>query len=164
MIRFDYNAYWRTDEVNEFIKVLSKELQNSGINDVGVTNGEPSNWTRFYNWGYAEALFDDKQALSDLALLTTHGFINGDYDKLSMSGILFKEEFGKNLEEVKQEVIYTGDSPNDGPMFACFPNSVGVANVRQFEGKMANLPAWVTEKEGGWGFAEMVNILLAGEA
>jgi hypothetical protein len=30
----------------------------------------------------------------------------------------------------------------------------------QFEGKMAHFPAWVTKKEGGYGFAEMVNMLL----
>jgi hypothetical protein len=45
-------------------------------------------------------------------------------------------------------------------MFAYFPNSVGVANVKQFEGKMDHYPVWITEKEGGYGFAEMVKILL----
>jgi hypothetical protein len=28
---------------------------------------------------------------------------------------------------------------------------------------MDHYPAWITEKEGGYGFAEMVNILLVGE-
>jgi hypothetical protein len=45
-------------------------------------------------------------------------------------------------------------------MFQFFPHSVGVANVLQFEGKIAPKPAWITQKEGGYGFAEMVNILL----
>jgi hydroxymethylpyrimidine pyrophosphatase-like HAD family hydrolase len=57
-------------------------------------------------------------------------------------------------------VIYAGDSPNDAPMFGFFPNSVGVANVRNFTGKMSHDPAWVTEKEGGFGFAEMASGLL----
>ena len=104
-------------------------------------------------------LFENAGARAKISSIHVNGWF-GDYDKLSMSKILFKEEFGKNLEEVKQQVIYTGDSPNDGPMFAYFPNSVGVANVKQFEGKMVHLPAWVTQKEGGYGFAEMVNILL----
>ena len=107
-------------------------------------------------------LFENAGARAKISSIHVNGWF-GDYDKLTMSKILFKEEFGKNLADVKEQVIYTGDSPNDGPMFAYFPNSVGVANVRQFEGKMADLPAWVTEKEGGHGFAEMVNILLAGE-
>ena len=105
------------------------------------------------------ALFESAGARAKISSIHVNGWF-GDYDKLTMSKILFKEEFGKNLEEEKQQVIYTGDSPNDGPMFAYFPNSVGVANVSKFEGKMAPLPAWVTEKEGGYGFAEMVKILL----
>ncbi len=84
----------------------------------------------------------------------------GDYDKLTMSGILFEEVFGCRLEDIKQQVIYIGDSPNDVPMFSYFPNSVGVANVMQFEGKMDRYPAWVTKREGGYGFAEMVDGLL----
>lgn len=107
-------------------------------------------------------LFENAGAHAKISSIHVNGWF-GDYDKLTMSRILFREVFGKSLEEIKQQVIYTGDSPNDAPMFAYFPNSVGVANVRQFEGKMAHLPAWVTEKEGGYGFAEMANILLAGE-
>ncbi|MEX0324343.1 MAG: hypothetical protein AB3N63_19450 [Puniceicoccaceae bacterium] len=83
--RFDYNAHWPPEQVNTFMKVLSKEVDRSGLNDLGVTNGEPSNWTRFHNWGYAHALFSDKEAMAALDLLTTHGFINGDYTKLSYS-------------------------------------------------------------------------------
>ena len=104
-------------------------------------------------------LFEDAGARAKISSIHVNGWF-GDYDKLTMSKMIFKEEFGEDLEEVKEQVIYTGDSPNDGPMFAYFPNSVGVANVRQFEGKMAHLPTWITEKEGGYGFAEMVNILL----
>jgi len=84
----------------------------------------------------------------------------GEYDKLTMSGMLLEEVFGCRLEDIKQQVIYIGDSPNDVPMFSYFPNSVGVANVMQFEGKMDHYPAWVTKREGGYGFAEMVDGLL----
>ena len=57
-------------------------------------------------------------------------------------------------------MIYAGDSPNDAPMFGYFPNSVGVANVKKFTGKMPHDPAWVTEREGGLGFAEMTDRLI----
>ncbi len=80
--RFDYNMYWPPEQVNQFINVLAAELESRRIENLGITNGEPSNWTRFYNWGYAAALCESN-ALDNLALLTTHGFINGDMDKLS---------------------------------------------------------------------------------
>ena len=105
------------------------------------------------------SLFERAGAQAKVSSIHVNGWF-GDYDKLTMSGIMFEEVFGHRLEEIKDQVICTGDSPNDVPMFAYFPNSVGVANVRRFEGKMNHYPAWITEKEGGYGFAEMVNILL----
>jgi HAD superfamily hydrolase (TIGR01484 family) len=86
----------------------------------------------------------------------------GEYDKLTMTRFLFEEVFGENLEDIKEDVIYIGDSPNDAPMFAYFQNSIGVANVLNFKGRMPCEPAWVTQKMGGYGFAEMVDVLLAG--
>jgi hypothetical protein len=46
-------------------------------------------------------------------------------------------------------------------MFKYFPNSVGVANVLRFAERLDSKPVWVTKKEGGYGFAEMVDILLS---
>lgn len=83
--KFDYNMYWPPAQVNQFLKILPGFLSEKGITDVKVTNGEPSNWTRFYNWGYTKALFNDKEALGNLGLLTTHGFVNGDFKKLPHS-------------------------------------------------------------------------------
>ena len=45
-------------------------------------------------------------------------------------------------------------------MFAYFPHSVGVANVRAFADRIATLPAYVTAGEGGAGFAELAQALL----
>lgn len=87
----------------------------------------------------------------------------GDYDKLTMTALLFEEVFEKRLEDVKEQIIYIGDSPNDAPMFSYFPHSVGVANIKQFEDRLAHHPAWVTKREGGYGFAEMVDKLLTDE-
>jgi hydroxymethylpyrimidine pyrophosphatase-like HAD family hydrolase len=74
---------------------------------------------------------------------------------------MFEEVFSHRLEDVKDQVIFIGDSPNDAPMFSYFPHSVGVANVLHFKGMMDHSPAWVTNKEGGYGFSEMVEILLS---
>jgi hypothetical protein len=46
-------------------------------------------------------------------------------------------------------------------MFAFFPCSVGVANILNFEGRLDFEPAWVTTRPGGFGFAEMTEILLS---
>jgi hypothetical protein len=45
-------------------------------------------------------------------------------------------------------------------MFAFFPNSVGVANVRRFAGRMPAEPTYVTDAAFGAGFAELAQHLL----
>ncbi len=80
---FDYNAYWRPEDVNAFVKTAAAEIRRRGWKDLWATNGEPSNWTRFYHWGYAAALAEDAEALRNLGLVTTHGFVNGDMTKMS---------------------------------------------------------------------------------
>jgi hypothetical protein len=45
-------------------------------------------------------------------------------------------------------------------MFAYFPNSVGMANVRRFDALLTAKPAYVTVGEAGTGFAELVAHLL----
>jgi len=84
----------------------------------------------------------------------------GDYDKLTMTHVFFEEVFRSDLETIKEQVIFVGDSPNDAPMFHYFPHSVGVANISRFIEKIAHRPAWITKNEGGYGFAEMVDRLL----
>ncbi len=54
----------------------------------------------------------------------------------------------------------SGDSPNDAPMFGFFPHAVGVANVRDFAGRMEALPRYVTASRGAAGFAELAAALL----
>jgi hypothetical protein len=85
----------------------------------------------------------------------------GAYDKLGMTRRLFQDVFAEDLEAIKAEVVFAGDSPNDQPMFAYFPHAVGVANVREFAGRMDVLPAWITQQAGGLGFAELTEVLLA---
>lgn len=87
----------------------------------------------------------------------------GAYDKLAMAKTLFAEAFGASLDAVQAQYAYAGDSPNDAPMFAYFANSVGVANVARFAGRLAAAPKYVTQRASGAGFAELVARLL-GEA
>jgi HAD superfamily hydrolase (TIGR01484 family) len=85
----------------------------------------------------------------------------GAYDKLAMTRTLLRDEFGIDVDAERDRFIFVGDSPNDAPMFGHFPNSVGVANVRSFVGRIAAPPAYVTEHESGAGFAELAAHLLA---
>jgi len=89
----------------------------------------------------------------------------GNYDKLSMTEKFLKEQFGwagsSSEADALTEVIFVGDSPNDEPMFARFPLACAVANINRFEGMIKNLPAFVANSEGGNGFAEIVEVLLA---
>jgi hypothetical protein len=48
-------------------------LDAQGMQDVGVSPGETSNWYRFSGWGYADALAEPETAAS-LGLITSHGF------------------------------------------------------------------------------------------
>jgi HAD superfamily hydrolase (TIGR01484 family) len=84
----------------------------------------------------------------------------GGHDKLSTSRILFDERFSLDFDRSNREFLFVGDSPNDAPMFAFFENSVGVANVRRFEGRVAAAPKYVTYAAAGAGFVELVEHLL----
>ena len=83
----------------------------------------------------------------------------GDYDKLSMTRILLREAFGIDLDAARQTIVFAGDSPNDAPMFAFFPNAVGVANVRAFLDRIPTPPAYLTQADAGRGFAELADFL-----
>ena len=54
----------------------------------------------------------------------------GGYDKLAMTRTLLAEVVRRSISTRERErFVFVGDSPNDAPMFAFFPNAVGVANV-----------------------------------
>ncbi len=82
----------------------------------------------------------------------------GDFDKLTMCKRFCAEILHQPLDV--EHSIFVGDSPNDEPMFARFPCSCGVANISRFADSMTSLPAYVTQSEGGEGFAELVAHLL----
>ena len=84
----------------------------------------------------------------------------GGYDKLGITKLLAQERFGVGLDAARNDFVFVGDSPNDAPMFAYFPRSVGVANIARFAGRLEAAPAYVTRNAGGAGFAELVDRLL----
>lgn len=84
----------------------------------------------------------------------------GNYDKFAMAERVLKQHYGLNDQQILEQVMYVGDAPNDESMFAKFPLSFGVANIRQHLENMTQRPNWITQKPGGHGFAELANKLL----
>jgi HAD superfamily hydrolase (TIGR01484 family) len=86
----------------------------------------------------------------------------GDYDKLATARMLFGERFDIDIDRDNRSIVFVGDSPNDIPMFSFFENSVGVANVHRFEGRLTASPKYVTTAASGQGFSELAAHLLGG--
>jgi HAD superfamily hydrolase (TIGR01484 family) len=107
------------------------------------------------------ALMKEAGLNAKISSIHVNGWFGG-YDKLSTSRLLFEERFGIDLEKSNRDIVFVGDSPNDAPTFAYFKNSVGVANVRRFEGRLAAAPKFVTHAAAGEGFVEVVEHLLRG--
>ncbi|MEO1171184.1 MAG: HAD-IIB family hydrolase [Myxococcota bacterium] len=109
------------------------------------------------------AIFEACGARAKVSSIHVNGWF-GDYDKLSMTQEFLRSRYGYPSETIRDRFVFVGDSPNDGPMFEFFPLAVGVANVRRFADQLAHAPAFVTESEGGTGFAEVTRVLLEPDA
>jgi len=75
--KHDYNMYWPPEQVVEFLTLVRDVLDKNGLQDVGVTPGEPSHWELFTP--YAEAIANNAAALKNIALITSHGFRDATY-------------------------------------------------------------------------------------
>ena len=105
------------------------------------------------------ALMEAEGMTAKVSSIHVNGWF-GHYDKLTMSRSFLAEAFALDLDRDRDAFVFAGDSPNDAPMFAFFPRSVGVANVRAQLDRIATPPAFVTRAEGGAGFAELADYLL----
>src|SRR5262245_65355164 len=105
-------------------------------------------------------IFERHGAHAKVSSIHVNGWF-GDYDKLTTSRLMMAELFGVDLDTRRDHYVFAGDSPNDAPMFAFFPNAVGVANVRDFARDMDHLPRWVTVARSGAGFVELADALIA---
>ena len=106
------------------------------------------------------ALFEAAGATAKVSSIHVNGWF-GNYDKLTTSRLMMSELFGVDLETSRDRYVYSGDSPNDAPMFGYFPNAVGVANIADFGDRLTALPAYVTSGRCGAGFVELADALIA---
>lgn len=82
------------------------------------------------------------------------------FDKLSACQQIVRRVLGGDITDLAP-YVYVGDALNDAPMFAGFPTSVGVANVRTWWDELAHKPAFITERPEGAGLRELVSHVLA---
>ena len=106
------------------------------------------------------AIFERHGAHAKVSSIHVNGWF-GDYDKLATSRAMMAELFGVDVDAERARYVFSGDSPNDSPMFGFFPNAVGVANVRDFADQMPHLPGWITTARSGAGFVELAEALIA---
>jgi HAD superfamily hydrolase (TIGR01484 family) len=106
------------------------------------------------------AIFQRHGATAKISSIHVNGWF-GSYDKLTTTRAMMAELFGVDLGRDAAHYVFSGDSPNDSPMFGFFPNGVGVANVRDFADAMPDLPRWITTAPSGAGFVELAQALIA---
>lgn len=104
-------------------------------------------------------IFTSHGAQAKVSSIHVNGWF-GNYDKLTMSLKFLEQEFGVNASEAKKVCGFSGDSPNDEPMFNYFPHSFAVANIQNFLDQIKNKPTYVTQKRGGLGFTEIAAAIL----
>ncbi|KYG64432.1 HAD family hydrolase [Bdellovibrio bacteriovorus] len=104
-------------------------------------------------------IFHSHGAQAKVSSIHVNGWF-GAYDKLTMSLKFLQKEFSVTADEAKKVCGFSGDSPNDEPMFAYFPHSFAVANIQNFIDQIKNKPTYVTQQRGGLGFTEIANAIL----
>ncbi len=103
------------------------------------------------------AMFTAAGATCKVSSIHVNGWY-GAFDKLAGCRAFVADRYAEELDLARW--AFFGDSANDEPMFAAFPLSIGVANVRAFLPRMTHWPAFATSAPGGEGFAEGVDALL----
>ena len=106
------------------------------------------------------SIFERNGAVAKVSSIHVNGWF-GSYDKLSMCKEFTKREMGFDLGSNLSTCAFSGDSPNDEPMFGYFENSFAVANINQFLPRLKQKPAYVASYNGAAGFVEIANQLLA---
>ena len=89
---------------------------------------------------------------------------SGPFDKAIMVDRLLQAMASTTLQAAAPTLCYVGDSTNDGPLFAAAGLSVGVHNIGvhlPLLRERGQSPRFLVDGNGGFGFAQVVNSLLA---
>lgn len=102
--------------------------------------------------------FRDAGATCKVSSIHVNGWFGG-FDKLTGFRRFHQDRWGEPADLSRW--VFFGDSANDEPMFAAAGVSIGVANVLRFLPRMEAHPEFVTTGEGGVGFCEGMERVLA---
>lgn len=84
----------------------------------------------------------------------------GEHSKRS-TALAWLARHGISAEAAQSLACCIGDSPNDQGLFEVMPLSAGVANIRTHWDRLIHKPSVVMTQEGGLGFAQFAQKLLA---
>jgi HAD superfamily hydrolase (TIGR01484 family) len=105
------------------------------------------------------SIFKQHGAIAKVSSIHVNGWF-GTYDKLTKSLQFLDREFGVSASEAKSFCGFSGDSPNDEPMFDYFPHSFAVANISGFLPDLKSKPSYLATRRGGLGFVEIADQIL----
>lgn len=106
------------------------------------------------------SVFTKHGAQAKVSSIHVNGWF-GQYDKLTMTLKMLEKEFNISPDNAKNFCAFSGDSPNDEPMFHFFPHSFAVANLKDFAQSLSSFPTYLADSRGGKGFVEIAAHLLA---
>ncbi len=107
-----------------------------------------------------QSIFESHGATAKISSIHVNGWY-GDFDKLSCAKNYMKKHLHLHPDEDLDRCFFSGDSPNDEPMFAHFTGtSVGVADLENYLDLLKHKPAFITQGGSGHGFVELVDRLI----
>lgn len=87
----------------------------------------------------------------------------GEHSKRN-TALAWLARHGIDAHAARRMACCIGDSPNDQGLFEVLPLSAGVANIKAHWGRLTHKPSLVMTQEGGLGFAQFAQSLLACKA
>lgn len=105
------------------------------------------------------SLFEAHGTSASVSSVHAHA-IPGPWNKASGVVRAAREVLGIDVDAERERWVFVGDSGNDAAAFDYFPNSVGVANVRDQLDRVPTPPKFITNSDRGLGFAELASHLL----
>ena len=106
------------------------------------------------------SLFKKHGATAKVSSIHVNGWF-GDFNKVTTAKLVLKKEFGLDDQQILDQCLYIGDSPNDEPLFENFKHTFGVANIKEFSSQMKYLPQYISTLDSGDGFCEIVDQIIS---
>lgn len=108
-----------------------------------------------------QSIFEEHGATAKISSIHVNGWF-GDFDKVRAAQAYARDHIGLDPVSQRDACAFSGDSPNDEPMFTWLEeSSVGVANLKPFLHLLSHHPAYLAPACGGEGFSLFVEGLVA---